>query len=63
MYLYIEKKKEAYKKCFIIVSVIVLTVFIFQTMYTKWIMIFFVSLLAGIGYINLTKNKHKKYQI
>nr|WP_321497944.1 hypothetical protein [uncultured Methanolobus sp.] len=64
MYL-ILKKERSIQEMFIIVSVIVLTVFIFQTMYTKWIMIFFVSLLAGIGYINLTKIniKNTKYKM
>ncbi len=57
------KKNKRYGEWFVIIAPLSLGVFVFDTMYTKWIMIIFAILIAGIGVTNIQKldNKRRKY--
>jgi hypothetical protein len=57
------KPAKRYEEWSLLAMLMFLTVFIFQEMYTKWFIIIFAILLAGVGFMNLNKlceDKKKK---
>lgn len=47
------KKSKKYEEWFLLTILFCMSIFIFQTMYAKWFIIIFASLLAGMGFMNL----------
>ncbi len=47
------KKVKGYEEWILLTIMFCMSIFIFQTMYAKWFVIIFASLLAGIGFMNL----------
>jgi hypothetical protein len=54
------KKAKKYEEWFILMALLSLTIFIFDTMYTKWIVVVFAILLAGLGISNIDKSNSEK---
>jgi hypothetical protein len=59
------KPNKRYEEWTLLTILMFLTIFIFQEMYTKWFIILFAILLAGVGFMNLNKlredEEKKKY--
>ena len=49
------KPNKRYEEWSLLTMLMFLTIFIFQEMYTKWFIIIFAILLAGVGFMNLNK--------
>jgi hypothetical protein len=56
------KKGKSFSEWFLLGSFILLSVFIFDTMYTKWIMILLFSMLAGVACLNIININSQNYE-